>query len=166
MLAIAAAAQVSGSPEPMERRGNVTYSAEDWSRPDPRHTVDVPAQPFGGMKAFVSRLDYPADLRRQLVTGIVRVEISLNAQGRVLSSKIIHSVHPRLDAIVLDAVREAKWKAAIKGCRPVAWTFRFPVTFNVRPNKTMRPTAVRSTASVSMINTRLFQFTLAPASGG
>ena len=128
-LSVAALSSICAAPQVVEKRGAVTYSAEDWSHADTRHTVDVGAQPVGGMKAFVSRLDYPASLRQQHVTGVVRVRVSLDAAGYVLSAQIVHSLHPMLDAIVLRAVRQAQWKPAIRRGKSVAWTFTFPVTF-------------------------------------
>jgi TonB family protein len=132
-ISIVFLAKVSGAPKRIEKRGGVTYSAEDWSHSiDPRHTVDVIAQPAGGMQPFVSRLDYPAALRQQHVTGVVIAQVSLDARGRLLAAKIVQSVHPTLDAIVLQAVRQAQWKPAARGGKPVPWTFRFPVTFVTR----------------------------------
>jgi len=129
-FSLSALTSLSAAPQAIEKRGAVTYSAEDWSHSDPLHGVDVPAQPVGGMKAFLARLDYPVWLRQQHVGGVVKVRVSLDAAGHVLSVSIIQSVHPTLDAIVLAAVRQTQWKPAMKGGRAVAYTFRFPVTFS------------------------------------
>ena len=129
-----------------ETREGVRYHSGDWVGPDQRHMVDVLPQPLGGMRAFLSRLDYPVALRQQSVTGIVRVRVALDRDGHVLSARIIQSVHPTLDAIVLSAVNSTKWMPAQKNGRPVAWTFSFPVAFSRRDrsNQTMEPTAPRA----------------------
>ena len=130
LVLIALVANACGAPQAIERRGAVKYSAEDWAHSDARHTVDIQAQPVGGMKAFLSRLDYPVALRQQNVTGVVNVRVSLDATGHLLSVQIIQSVHPTLDDIVLRAIRQTQWKPAMKGGRAVPYVFRFPVTFS------------------------------------
>jgi len=117
-----------GDTKVIEKRGAVTCRATDWSH-DPRNTVDVPAEPVGGMRAFVSRLDYPQSLRQHNVTGVARVKLSLDAAGHIRSAEIIQSVNPILDAIVLKAVQSTRWQPAIRKGKPVAWKFSFPVTF-------------------------------------
>jgi protein TonB len=128
---IASAVLVCGRAESdvVEKRGSVTYHSGDWSESDPKHTVDAKPQPVGGMAAFLARLDYPADLRRKGITGTMQVRVALDAAGRVASAEVIHSVHPKLDAIVLRAVRETRWRPAMKGGKAVPWKFKFPVTF-------------------------------------
>ena len=119
----------SNSRRVIERRDNVTYEASDWTHSDTLHTVDVGAHPVEGMAAFVSRLDYPRELRHRHIQGVMRVRVALDAAGNVKSAQIVWSVHPILDAIVLRAVRESRWQPAIRAGKPVAWTFTFPVTF-------------------------------------
>jgi TonB family protein len=113
----------------VERRENVTYSAYDWSLGDLQGKVDVAPQVKGGMSALTSHLAYPPGLRRRHITGVVRVRVSLDATGRLLSAQIVQSANPALDAIVLRAVREVTWTPAIRAGKPVPCTFRFPITF-------------------------------------
>jgi TonB family protein len=127
-LVIVLGAKLCGQPSPVEKRSGVTYSAYDWSH-DARHSFDVPPQPVGGMKALISRLDYPAALRKRHVEGVVRVQVSLDAAGHILSAQILKSADPTLDGIVLGAVRRSPWKPAMKAGKRVPCTFSFPVTF-------------------------------------
>jgi TonB family protein len=115
-----------------EKRDDVTYTVwNNWSRPDAGQIVDVPPEPKGGMKAFVSRLDYPASMRLQRVTGTVLVQVSLDSAGHVLSADIHKSLNPTLDNIVLRAVHKAPWTPAMKGGKSVPYKFKFPVTFRL-----------------------------------
>ena len=132
LVGFSAWASVHAAQQFIETRGAVTYSSDVWSPSDPRHIVDVRAQPLGGSKAFASRLDYPESLRRQRVAGTVIVEVSLGAKGRVLSAELIQSVHPMLDAIVLRAVRQTQWQPATKSGKPVPYKFKIPITFRRR----------------------------------
>jgi TonB family protein len=119
---------VTAQTKVIEHRGVVTYSAADWSH-DTNNTVDVPAQPVGGIRALVSQLDYPQSLRRQNVRGTVRIRLSLDSNGRIESAQILQSANSTLDAIVLKAAQNTRWKPAMRKGKPVAWKFSFPVTF-------------------------------------
>jgi protein TonB len=92
--------------------------------------VDVKPEPVGGIPALISRLDYPRDLRRRLITGVVWVRMSIDADGHVTSAQIARGVDPVLDNIVLKAVRETPWNPAMKNSKAVPWSFRLPVTFS------------------------------------
>jgi TonB family protein len=121
-----------GDPELMEKRDGVTYTVwNNWSRPEAGQIVDVPPEPKGGMEAFVSRLDYPASLRRQRVTGTILVRVSLDSGGHVLAADILKSLNPTLDNIVLRAVRNVPWTPAMKGGKSVPYKFKFPLTFRL-----------------------------------
>jgi protein TonB len=74
-------------------------------------------------------LEYPLELRRKHVAGTVWVDVSLDATGHLLYARVTRSVHPILDAIVLRAVRETRWKPAVKAGKAIPMIFHFPVTF-------------------------------------
>ena len=116
-------------PQLVKSRDNVDYYDAYHSGSDKKHQVDQKPEPVGGMRALISRLDYPRDLRDKRVTGVVWVKIALDAEGHVTSAQILQSVDPVLDAIVLRAVRETPWKPAIKDGKAVGWKFHLPVTF-------------------------------------
>ena len=122
---------VSDNVRVIERREHVSYFAPDWSQAKLKGKVDIPPQPDGGMAAFTAHLSYPPELRAHHITGLVRVRVSLDAKGSVVSSRIVSSGGPQLDAIVLRAVRETKWKPAVRSGKPVSFTFAFPVTFSL-----------------------------------
>jgi len=107
-----------------QRRGRDTFQLGDW--PKQQRNFDVPQ---GGMSDFLSRLSYPDSLRRQRVQGVMLVSVSLDAAGRLLAIRVLQTVHPALDRIVIDALRRTRWTPAMKSRRPVAATFKFPVTF-------------------------------------
>src|SRR6185436_11887366 len=84
----------------IQRRGTDTFGLGDW--PSSKN-FDTPP---GGMHDFLSRLSYPNELRRQRVRGVMQVHVSLDANGRLVAARILRPVHPVLDHMVLDAVRE------------------------------------------------------------
>lgn len=109
---------------------HVTNYPSERAPSDLHQKVDIAPQPVGGMAAFVSRL-YPPDLRRRHVAGVMRVRVSLDAAGHVLSAQVVQSLDPVFDTIVLRAIRHTRWKPAIRAGKPVPTTFRFPITFRV-----------------------------------
>ena len=115
----------------VQRRGDVTYHAADWSHSDMHGKVDVAPEPEGGMSALIARLEYPPELRARHITGVVRVRVSLDAAGHLRSAQVVQSAGPQLDGIAIRAVRETKWKPAMRAGKPVPFTFRFPITFAI-----------------------------------
>jgi len=112
-------------------RDNVRYSAyKRWYRST--DVVDSPAEPVGGMAAFIAKLDYPRGLRQRHMQGKVYVQVSIAPSGQVKSARVIQSAGAQFDAIVLRAVHAVQWKPAMRGGKPVPFTFAFPVSF-VRP---------------------------------
>ena len=116
------------SPQRVAKRDNVTYSAyKKWYRSTEK--VDVPAEPVGGIAAFIAHLDYPRDLRRRRLEGKVRIEVTVGPTGAVKSARIVQSGGPLFDPIVLRAVRDVRWTPAMKSGKRVPFTFTFPVSF-------------------------------------
>ena len=115
----------------IEKRGDTYYYDDHTPGPDTKHVVDNVPEPVGGMRSFASHLDYPRELRRRRITGIVRVRVEMDATGHVVSAQIVQRVHPVLDNIVLQAVLKTKWTPATKGGKAVPFIFRFPITFSL-----------------------------------
>jgi len=81
------------------------------------------------MTAFITNLNYPPELRRQRIGGLVLVQVSVDSTGRVVDAHIVKSADPILDRIVVDAVRRTKWTPALKNRASVPLTFRIPINF-------------------------------------
>jgi len=126
MLALHASASDSSH---VEHGAGATYHYDDWRDQPPQKAFDVAPAPTGGMHAFISRLNYPSELRRRHVGGVMRVFVSLDTRGQVKEVKILHSIDPSLDRIVLEAVRTTRWNPALKNKKPIAVKFAFPLTF-------------------------------------
>ena len=97
-----------------------TYHYDDWRKQPPQEAFDVAPAPAEGMHSFISRLDYPAEVRRRRVTGTMRVSVALDTAGQVQDVKVIQSVHPSLDRIVTSAIRKTRWTPALKHGVPIA----------------------------------------------
>jgi TonB family protein len=92
-------------------RTDAYYYYTDWRTIPSQKAFDVCAAPQQGMAAFIANLRYPITLRHK-VAGEVKVLVSLDSSGRVLDAKVVRSVHPFLDRIVVDAVYHTRWLPA------------------------------------------------------
>lgn len=128
-LAVFAQASPARAEEIEYRRGYILHMGD---LPKAPGIFDVPP---GGMKDFLSRLSYPPDLRRHRVEGVMLVEVSLDAAGQFLTARVLQSIHPALDRLVVDALRRTRWTPALKKGRSVAATFKFPVEFIASPGR-------------------------------
>ena len=59
------------------------------------------------------------------VTGIVRVLVSLDAQGRVTDTRIERSDSQLLNRAVLDAAKRSTYQPALRDCTPVPSKYLF-----------------------------------------
>src|SRR5437667_12060210 len=82
LLAMFVAFQLSAFAQSHTEPGSgATYHYDDWRKEPPQEAFDVAPAPAEGMHSFISRLDYPAELRRRRVTGTMRVSVTLDAAG-------------------------------------------------------------------------------------
>ena len=73
---------------------------------------------------------YPQEAFVKKIEGVVEVEFLIDAQGDVVSARVIRSV-PLLDAAAIATVKQWKFRPAVKGGRPVATIARAPVAFRI-----------------------------------
>lgn len=111
------------------RRSDADYYYTDWHSLPPQKAFDVAAAPAEGMTGFIARLRYPTELRQQRVHGEVKVLVSLDSTGRVLAARVVESVHPILDRMVVDAIYKSRWTPALKNGVPIPLKFYLPVAF-------------------------------------
>lgn len=75
--------------------------------------------------------DYPTDLKRDGVTGIVSVSFVIDEKGNVISAEIKKSTHPGFEAAAKDSIMKWKFSPAKKGGSPVKVRVTIPVKFNL-----------------------------------
>ena len=117
------------TPTRVVQSAEADFYYRDWRRLPPQKTFDVAPAPKDGMIGFIEQLRYPATLRKQGVGGVVRVLVSLDAEGRVLDAQVVRSVDPILDRIVVQAIFHSRWTPARKNGGPIALKFLLPVAF-------------------------------------
>lgn len=75
--------------------------------------------------------EYPAELRRQGVTGIVTIEGLIDTSGRLVRPRILRSADPRLNEFALAAVREWRFRPGTVNGQPTEVLFEVDVRFSI-----------------------------------
>ncbi len=73
---------------------------------------------------------YPDSLRREGVSGMVSINVTVDENGNVVSTSVNKSSNPAFDAPALAAVSQWKFKPAKKAGQAVAVSVVLPVRFN------------------------------------
>jgi periplasmic protein TonB len=74
--------------------------------------------------------DYPSELRRQRVEGVVVVSGTVPKEGGVIRNpQVVRSDDPRLNALALEAVSKWIWSAGLQDGEPVDVEFTTEVRF-------------------------------------
>jgi TonB family protein len=117
----------------IERDAN-GYTDPEASPPDEIEVVssnlDTPPEPVGGLEAIQAILRLPEEVTIRNKEGWVIVEATINANGRVASTKVAESSgFPGMDSEAMIAVARVTWKPARKRGTPIMATVRVPVAF-------------------------------------
>jgi TonB family protein len=101
--------------------------AADWA------SAASPARRPEWIKGMITEDDYPPDAKKQGLEGEVRVEILIDASGRVMDARIIKSTDPRFSAVVLERLKKSVFQPALdnKG-NPIPVRMSVPVIFELR----------------------------------
>ena len=75
--------------------------------------------------------DYPTQLKRSGVSGIVAVRVALDEMGNVTEASVSKSSQPEFDEPALAAIRRWKFRPASKGGAAVKSHLIIPIKFTV-----------------------------------
>lgn len=73
--------------------------------------------------------DYPDELRREGVSGVVTVKCSIDAQGNVVDAKVEKSTNAGFEPAAIAAVKKWKFKPAKLDGNAVGITVAIPIKF-------------------------------------
>lgn len=73
--------------------------------------------------------DYPDELRREGVSGLVMVKCAIDQQGNVTETSVEKSSNPAFEKPALAAVKKWKFKPAKQDGSPVAIKVSIPIKF-------------------------------------
>lgn len=74
---------------------------------------------------------YPSQLRRDGVAGLVAVRVTIDEQGNVSECSVSKSTNPEFESAALSAIRNWKFKPAVKGGAAVKSHLIIPLKFAV-----------------------------------
>ena len=80
---------------------------------------------------FQTAPNYPQELRRRGIEGIVQVVFLVDTTGRVQNPKVESSTDASLEAPAIDAVRQWKFEAGTRQGKRVPFKMRVPIAFRV-----------------------------------
>lgn len=101
------------------------------SSPNSPQSPNVP--PGISPPRVVHRIDpeYPAELRREGVTGVVTIQALIDKTGRLLQPRVVRSADHRLDELALAAVARWTFKPGTVNGEPVDTPFLVDVRFSI-----------------------------------
>jgi len=97
------------------------YSAPKYT---PLYQVDSPPAVTSEFK-----ITYPEEARKAGIEGPVTLSILVDAEGRVVSAKLLTGPGYGLNEAALEAIKRFRFKPAIKGGQPVSTEMRYTYTF-------------------------------------
>lgn len=97
--------------------------------PDVKPSTDVIADIMAPRVIYKVDPDYPTELRRAGVTGVVTIEATIDRSGQLLSPRVLRSSHPELEDLAMNAVSKWRFEPATKNGVPVDVLFQVEVTF-------------------------------------
>jgi len=109
----ATAAPATAAPTPRP-----TPTPQSCARPNVAATTLHPVEP-----------DTPPMAQQQGIQGTVQVVVSLNAESRVVGSRIQTSPSAILNSAALSAARQSTFQTEIRDCKPIAADYIFSVDF-------------------------------------
>ena len=71
----------------------------------------------------------PTELRGKKVEGVVTVIFIVDAAGKVTNARIEKSTHPAFEKPALEAIKQWKYEAGVKGGQRIACRVRQPMRY-------------------------------------
>jgi TonB family protein len=106
----------------------MVYSSEE---------VDVSPEPENGMKAFYQawsrEITYPREARKKGIAGTSFISFIVTESGELVDFKVEKGIGGGCDEAAIEAIKKAKqkWKAAMKGGKPVKFKYVLPFIFKL-----------------------------------
>ena len=94
------------------------------------------AQLIGGQKELeefiCNEVVYPPSAIENKVQGTVKIKLTIDENGNLVSESVMESVSRELDDEALRILGKTKWKAALSMGKPIKSTKKVAVKFNVK----------------------------------
>ncbi len=95
---------------------------KDWNRQNNNSEIPQPIRPFE-----LYEFDLPPSIIKPV--GKMEVEFEINENGEVENPIVIDTFNIELNEVVIDKVKQTKYKPATQNGRPVKVRFKLPIIF-------------------------------------
>lgn len=111
----------------------------DVQRPAPVRATRVAEAPSDGCSEEVQRArpvdigqpEYPEEAREAAIEGRVRIEVTIDEQGRVSAARVLQSLGHGCDEAALVVARAARFEPATRCARPARSTLTIGIRFTL-----------------------------------
>jgi TonB family protein len=85
----------------------------------------------GGMGALYHNIQYPQEARDQGIEGRLRLEFTVQADGKVRNVEVVDSLHPLCDSAAVEGIRSVRFAPAEHRGTAVPARMTLPVRFRL-----------------------------------
>ena len=86
-----------------------------------------------------ARPNYPRELRKKGITGVVNLRFVVSSEGNVIDIEVIDSPHEALSQAAVQAVKKWKFEPGLKAGVPVAVRMVMPLEFRLQETPKKKP---------------------------
>lgn len=94
--------------------------------------VDSLPSPIGGMASIQQNIRYPEIAKRAGIEGTVYIAVDIDEKGNVTNTNIMQGIGAGCDEAAIDAIKQVKFKPAIKDSIPVKYRITIPIQFKLQ----------------------------------
>ena len=100
--------------------------------------VDSLPSPIGGMAAIQKNIRYPEIAKRAGIEGTVLILTEIDELGNVINTSVREGIGAGCDEAAIDAIKNVKFKPAIRDSIPVKYKITIPVKFKLQKSPVIR----------------------------
>lgn len=94
--------------------------------------ADSLPSPIGGMSAIQKNIHYPEIARRAGIEGTVYITVDIDENGNVTNTNVLQGIGSGCDEAAIDAIKQVKFKPAIRDNIPVKYKITIPIKFKLQ----------------------------------
>lgn len=108
------------------------YSADIFGNLERGSDVDSPPSPIGGMELIQKNIRYPEIAKRAGIEGTVLILAEIDEKGNVINTSVREGIGAGCDEAAIDAIKNVKFKPAIRDSLPVKYRITIPIKFKLQ----------------------------------
>lgn len=117
---------------PVKFKFTFWYSPDIFSNLERGSEVDSLPSPIGGMYAIQKNIRYPEIAKRSGIEGTVLILAEIDEKGNVKNTTVQEGIGAGCDEAAIDAIKQVKFKPAIRDGLPVKYRITIPIKFKLQ----------------------------------